>query len=116
MKTRLTIASLALALAAATFLLVCPVYSGSDGIHTTHTTLWQMNGPWVILPVLFPVFLAVLPVVFRFQALRIAAAFVMIAFSYITGFSIGLVYAPSAIAMLLPACIENSAKSRDALW
>jgi len=115
MKTRLTIASFGFALAAAIFLLVWPVYSGSDGIHTTHRTLWQMNGPWVILPVLFPVFLTALPLVFRFQALRIAAAIVMIAFSYITGFSIGLVYAPSALVMLLAACADDSARFRDAL-
>lgn len=90
MKTRLTITSFGLASAAATFLLVWPVYSAFDGRNTTHATLMQVNGSWAILPVLFPVFLAFLPLVFRKQALRTMAAVVMLAFSFISGFTIGL--------------------------
>jgi hypothetical protein len=117
MKTRLTIASFGLASAAATFLLVWPVYSGFNGRNTTHAPLLQVNGSWAILPVLFPVFLAFLPVVaFRKQVLRITAAVVMLAFSFISGFTIGLFYVPAAIAMLLAACVADSAKFRDALW
>ena len=116
MKTRLTIASLGLASAAGAFLLVWPLYSGFNGRNTTHATLLQVNGSRAILPVLFPVFLALLPLVFRKQALRITAAVVMLAFSFISGFTIGLFYVPAAIAMLLAACVADSAKFRDALW
>jgi hypothetical protein len=116
MKTRLTVASFGLASAAATFLLVWPVYSGFNGRDTTHATLLQVNGSWAILPVLFPVFVSSLPLVFRKQALRITAGVVMLAFSFISGFSIGLFYVPAAIAMLLAACVADSAKFRDALW
>ena len=58
MKTLLTAASFGLALVAAAFLLVWPVYSGSDGVRTTHATLLQVNGSWVIVPVGFPVIIA----------------------------------------------------------
>jgi hypothetical protein len=114
MKTRLTAASFGLASAAAAFLLVWPVYSGFNGVVTTHATLLQVNGWRVILPVLFPVFLAFLPLVFRKQPLRIGAAVVMLAFGFISGFTIGLFYVPPAIAMLLAACVGDSAKYRDA--
>jgi hypothetical protein len=114
MKTRLTVASFGLASAAAAFLLVWPVYSGSNGGVTTHATLLQVNGWGVILPVLFPVFLAFLPIVVRKQALRIMAAAVMFAFSFISGFTIGLFYVPAAVAMLLAACVGDSAKYRNA--
>ena len=116
MKTRLTAASFGLASAAAAFLLVWPVYSGFNGRSTTHATLLQVNGSWVILPVLFPVFLAFLPLVFRKQALRITAAAVMLVFSFLSGFTIGLFYVPAAIAMLSASCVADSAKLRDALW
>jgi len=116
MKTRLAVASLGLASAAAAFLLVWPIYSGFDGRKTTHATLLQVNGSWALLPVLFPVFLACLPLVFRKQALRILAAAVMLGFSFISGFTIGVFYVPAAIAMLLAACVADSARLRDALW
>lgn len=116
MKTRFTIASFGLASAAATFLVVWPVYSAFDGRNTTHATLMQVNGSWAILPVLFPVFLAFMPLVFRKQALRTMAAVVMLAFSFISGFTIGLFYVPAAIAMLLAACVADAAKFRDVLW
>lgn len=115
MKTRLTVTSFGLALAAAIFLLVGPVYNRLDSQNTTHATLLQVNGSWVILPVLFPVFLALLPLVIRKQAVRIAAAIFIGAFSFISGFTIGLFYVPAAIILLLAASIAESTRFRD-LW
>lgn len=115
MKTRLAAASFGLALAAAIFLLIWPVYTGFDGLRTTHATLLQVNGSRALLPVAFPVIVALLPLVFRMQAIRISAAIVIGAFSFIGGFSIGLFYVPAAVAMLLAACVDDSAKFRDAL-
>ena len=43
---------------AAIFLLVGTVYSGFDGERTTHATLLRVNGRWVIVPVMFPVLVA----------------------------------------------------------
>jgi len=111
LKTRLALASFGLASAAAAFLLVWPVYSGSNGGVTNHATLLQINGWRVILRVLFPVFLALLPVVVGKQALRIMAAAVMFA-SFISGLPSACV--PAAVAMLLAACVGDSAKYRNA--
>jgi hypothetical protein len=101
MKTWLTAASFGLALSAAIFLFVWPVYTGSDGVHTTHATLLQVNGSRAILPVVFPVFVTLLPLVFRRQAIRVIATLVIGAFSLIGGFTIGLFYVPAALTMLL---------------
>lgn len=103
MKTWLTSASFGLALVAAIFLLVWPVYSGFDGVRITHATLLHVNGSWVIVPVCFPVVIALLPLVFRRQAIRIVAAILLCGFSFITGFTIGRFYLPAAVTMLLAA-------------
>jgi len=59
MKTRLTAISFALALAAAIFLLVgSPAYSGFRDGRPTHATLIEINGEWAIVPVMFPVLVA----------------------------------------------------------
>jgi hypothetical protein len=95
--------------------MVWPVYRGEGSGGVTHATLLQMNGPWVIFPVMFPVLVAALPVVGRRHWLRIAAAIVIGAFAFISGMSIGLFYFPAAVLMLLAACVEDSARLRD-LW
>jgi hypothetical protein len=114
MKTRLAAASFGLALAATIFLLVWPVYTRSDGLRTTHATLLQVNGSWMLLAVAFPMIIALLPLVVRMRAMRISAAIVLGAFSFIAGFTVGLFYVPAAVAMLLAACVADSAKFRDA--
>ena len=107
MKTRLTAVAFALALAAAIFLLVGPpAYSGFHDGRPTHATLMQINGEWVIVPVMFPVLVALVPLVVRKQAVRIVAAIVMGGFALIS-FSIGLFYLPAAILMALAACVED---------
>src|SRR5260370_5583317 len=100
-------------MAAAIFLLMWPVYRrvGSGGV--THRTLIQMNGWWVIFPVMFPL-VAALPVVGRRHWLRIVAAIVMGGFALI-GFSIGLFYLPAGILLALARCVEHSAKLRG-IW
>jgi hypothetical protein len=121
MKLCLTAISFVLAQAAAIYFCVAPVYSGlrvSSEIgnpQPTRATLFEVNGAWAIVPVMFPVFVAVMPLLIRRQAPRIIAAIVLLAFSFVAGFTIGLFYLPSAIFMLLAACVEDSAKFRDAL-
>ena len=103
-------------MAAAIFLLVWPVYSGFDGNGnlTTRATLLQVNGPWVILLVIFPVLVALLPLIFRNQMTRIIATILIGGFAIISGFSIGLMYLPAAV-MMLAACVAPTPKSRDVL-
>lgn len=46
---------------------------------------------------------------------RIGAAIVMGAFVFISGMSIGLLYLPAGILMLLAACVEDTARLRH-VW
>jgi general stress protein CsbA len=72
-----------------------------------------MNGSWTIVPVMFPVLVALLPMIFRKQWVRIIATVVLGGFVLIGGFSIGFFYLPAGVLMLLAACVEDSAKFRD---
>jgi hypothetical protein len=113
MKTRLTGASFALAIAAAIFLLVWPIYSGSNGSQPTHATLLQVNGPDVLIPVMFPVLTALIALLLCKQWARIVATILISGFVMLGGFTIGLFYLPAAILMLLASCVADSAKLRD---
>jgi hypothetical protein len=105
-KTKLTAVALSLALTAAIFLLVGPVYRGGGSLGVTYRTLIEVNGRWVIAPVLFPVLVALVPLVVRRQAARIIAAVVIGGFALIS-FAIGLFYLPAGILMALAACAED---------
>ena len=94
---------------------VWAVYSGFNGERPTHATLQQINGWWAVVPVMFPVVVAPVPVVVRRQWVRIVAAIVMGAFVLISGFSIGMFYLPAGVLMLLTACVEDSGRLRDVL-
>ena len=113
MRTRLTAVSFALAMVAAIYLLVGPLYSVFGQGRATRATLLEVNGSWVVIPVMLPVLIALLPLVFRKQVIRICAAIVMGLFVFISGFSIGLFYLPAGILLLLAPCVEPSAKFRD---
>ncbi len=112
MKARLSTLAFFLAIAAAAFVLVYPLYSDFAG---HYKTLIEMNGLWVIIPVMVPVVIAVTPVLFRIQMIRIIATVLLGAFAFIGGFTIGFFYLPSAVVMLLAACVDDSAKFRDAV-
>src|SRR4051812_30476708 len=113
MKTRLAAASLILAGAAAIFVFTWPLYSSVDGSRTIRATLLEHNRPWAIVPVMFPVLIALLPLVFPNQPVRIIAAIAMCAFSLLGAMTIGLFYVPAALLMLA-ACVADSAKRQDA--
>ena len=113
MKTRLTGVSFGLALAAAIFLLVWPSYSGFNGDQPTHATLLQVNGPFVLIPVMFPVVTTLTALLLRKQWVRIAATILISGFAVIGGFTIGLFYLPAALPMQLASCVDDSAKLRD---
>jgi hypothetical protein len=100
----LTAVSFGLAIAAVVFLLVWPVYSGFNNAQPTRATLLQVNGPHILIPVMLPVFVTGIPLLFRKQSVRITAAILMVGFAIISGFSIGLFYLPAAAVMVLAAC------------
>jgi hypothetical protein len=102
-----------LALAAAIFLLVWPIYAGFNGSQPTHGTLLQVNGPFVLIPVMFPVLTTLTALLLRKQWVRIAATILISGFAVIGGFTIGLFYLPAALPMQLASCVDDSAKLRD---
>ena len=83
-----------------------PAYSGFRDGRPTHATLIQINGEWVIVPVMFPVLVALVTLVVRKQAVRIVAAIVMGGFALL-GLSIGMFYLPAAVLMALAAFVED---------
>jgi hypothetical protein len=64
---------------------------------------------------MFPVLVALVPLVVRKRAVRIVAAIVMGLFVLISGFPVGLFYLPAGIPMLLATCVEDPARFRD-IW
>ena len=114
MKTRLTGVAFGLALAAAIFLVVWPIYSGFNGSRPTRATLLQVNGPYALIPVMFPVLMTLIALLLRKQWVRIVATILISGFAVIGAFTIGLLYLPAAILMLLASCVADSAKLRDA--
>jgi hypothetical protein len=107
-KSILTAISCSLALAASVFLLVFPSGSGYWGGQYHSTTLLQKEGLWVLIPLSFPVLVTLLPLVFPKRAVRIGASIIIWAFAILGGFSIGLFYIPSAVVVLLGACVNSS--------
>jgi len=75
--------------------------------------LLQVNGPFVLIPVMFPVVTTLTALLLRKQWVRIAATILISGFAVIGGFTIGLFYLPAAIPMLLASCVADSAKLRD---
>jgi hypothetical protein len=72
-------------------------------------TLLEINGAWAIVPVMFPVVVALKPVVYARRAARVIAAILIGGFTIAGGLSIGLFYIPAAIAMLPPAARTTGA-------
>lgn len=114
------VASLALAVVAAAYLLLVPTYAaesttatlgrtgpGSSVSTRSETTLLEAEGWSVLIPLLIPVILSAAPLLLNetryAAATRLVAAVLLLSFVVLTGFSIGLFYLPSAAAMLLAA-------------
>jgi hypothetical protein len=113
MKTWLTVVSLGLAVAAAIFLLIVPAYSGFNGTRATHATLMDVNGQWVIIPVMFPVVVALMPLLFPGRVVRIITTIIIGGFSLIASFTIGLFYLPAAVVMLMATSATRPANPDD---
>jgi hypothetical protein len=114
------LAALTLAAAAGLFLTLYPVYQGvSESVSSSGTvtssgdsaTLIAENGAWVILPLCVPVALAVSGLLGAVRGRRrvvwVSAA-VLLGFVVLAGFSIGLFYAPAALALLAAAGLTQA--------
>lgn len=115
MKTWLPRLSFALAIAAVIFLLITPAYTGFDGSRTTHATVLQVNGRQSLIPMLFPVIVALAALIFPTREVRIFAAVLMCGFTLLGAFTIGLLYLPAAIVMLITACNASDASTPSSI-
>lgn len=120
--------AIAWTLGVAAFLLFGPVYSGrttalgADGTMVESQdpprSLLDANGARALIAVSIPVLLAAAPLPVGNPARRrlagVASGFVLFLFAFLTGFSVGMLYHPAWIAMLLafatprPASPESS--------
>lgn len=109
------LAGVLMGVVAGLFLVFSPVYQGvsetatsSGGVvsGTYSATLVEQNGAWVLLLLCLPVALAAIGLVGAARRRRLlvwAPAVVLLGFSVLAGFSIGLFYVPAAAALLLAA-------------
>ncbi|MGH2350436.1 MAG: hypothetical protein ACRDI2_13275 [Chloroflexota bacterium] len=117
--TLLVALSFLLALVATGVLLVVPVYTGvqatvrsgpPENYQVTtqmRATLLEINGPHILRILALPIIFAGLPLAVNWTELTLAgravSAVLLVVFATVTGFSIGLFYVPSAVAMLAAA-------------
>lgn len=115
----LVCAALGWAVGVAISLVLVPIYEGAasapeagtnaERITTTPRTLLDVNGIGVLAPLLVPVVLTVLPLLRARSAtrrrLKMVSAVLLLVFVVGGALSIGLFYAPSAMAMLIAAAL-----------
>ena len=129
--TVLSLVALLCAGAASAYLVTAPMYgtasssSESGELVLSSRTLVEVNGPWVIMVVAFVTMVASAPFVLALvapsaqRAITWLTAVLLLAFSVVAGFSIGLFFMPSALALLAAAIAtvfvkhEPEASSRD---
>jgi hypothetical protein len=109
--TRLNVAAVAAALAVAALVTFIPVYSvDSSATGSSSETLVEHEGLWVLAVVLAPALLAaiplLLPAAWRHTSL-VTVATVAVLFVLVTGFTIGLFFAPTAILLVWAASLSD---------
>lgn len=122
----LTAVSLALALAVSALLLVIPSYSSAtesvvapgsgsarQSVTEGHATLLDVNGPRILLPLGFPVLVALVPLLLPLRTLRIVAAVLLGGFCALGALSIGWFYLPSALTMVIAAAWPTPRSNRQ---
>jgi uncharacterized membrane protein len=96
--------------------LVVPFYSGSssDG-RTDHATLVQVNGTRVLYVLAFPVAITLIALLFvrtRFaRPVLVCAGLLMWIGTFLTGFTIGFLYVPADIALVVAIAAVPSRRS-----
>ncbi len=99
----LTTISFLVTLVTSGLLLIVPVYSGQRGNGIvkvqTYVTLLEENGAFALIPLMIPVLMASMPMIFPHSWVRLGATILLVLFVFIAGFSIGLFYVPSTVLM-----------------
>jgi hypothetical protein len=97
-----TVFSFVFSLMAAVALIVLPTYSAGYENRPRKTVI-EVNGDSTIILLMFPVVVALAPVMFPARAIRIIAATLLCGFTAIGSFSIGLFYLPASLLMVIAA-------------
>lgn len=113
-QTGLVALSFGLSAAASGFLLVMPAYTGFGGGHIEHQTLLEVNGPQAMVFLVFPVLVSLAPLLFPSRMARVTATALLCVFTLVSSFTIGLFYAPAAMAILMATCAELPQDLRSA--
>ena len=110
-----TVVSFGLAVEAAFYLLHNPAsYVGMGPNHTRkYASLVEINGQGVVDTVMFPVVVALAPLLVPLRKVRIVATVLIWGFTLLGSMSIGLSYVPPALAMLMATCCGVLAKSES---
>jgi hypothetical protein len=89
-------------------LCVIPAYSkrSADHLRLRHATLASVNGPTVYYGLVCPVVIAGVPLLLRARMYRVVSALLLIGFVVVGSASIGLLYLPSAVMMILAALVK----------
>ena len=115
----LNIVSFFLTVGASCLLLVVPSYSGLTetrsatgviSVTTHHATLLEVNGRRALIPLLIPVLIVVMPLIFRSRWVCIGATVVLTFFVVIASFSISLFYLPSAGTLFVASVLSLARK------
>lgn len=69
--------------------------------------LLKVNGLVVLVPLAIPVLVSSVPLVFERRAVRIMSAILLGVFSFLSSLSIGRCYIPSAVTMVISACLPS---------
>jgi hypothetical protein len=88
-------------------LCVIPAYNERSANHLRHVTLASVNGLTVYYMLAFPVVIAGVPLLLRARTYRVVSALVLIGFVVVGSASIGLLYLPSAVMMILAARVKS---------
>jgi hypothetical protein len=113
----------ALALSASLLLLGLPVYQGmveatrlepsaarAGAGSGTQATLLEVNGPWAVVVLLIPIAVATGPLLLlrrvRWRTAVFVSTVLLSILVVISGFSVGVFYAPSALALGIAALLE----------
>jgi hypothetical protein len=110
---RLTVVAWLLALVGALVAAFAPLGRSVEGMGSTaggvtevrssHVSLFQTDGAWVLMVVSVPVLVALIPVIVRRRTSRIVAAVLLWIGCVVGMWSVGLFFVPAAIAMTVAA-------------
>jgi hypothetical protein len=88
-------------------LLVIPAYNERSAYQLRHLTLTSVNGPKLYYVLAIPVVIAGVPLVLRARTVRVVSALLLMGWVVVGSASVGLLYLPSAVMMILAARVKS---------